>query len=749
MYLHKLIAIAAACSLMACSGSDPAPTPEEQTDRASGTLEKATETTLTQYFRSTLRGGLNQGDTIARDEGGAVESNSGSSADAASPAATGSDGGSNKLTTSGTNLQETGVDEADLIKTDGQYIYAIYNTGNNYYANDAIELTQPGKPGKPDTPENGIRMMQVSDNGAALTEVQKIINNDSAKFYQGLYLTPDTQQLVALNSNSHNAWDNWFYPSYFQNQSIDVEFIDVKDPADALLETTLSFDGTLISSRRVDNTLYLVLRYYPNLSGWHPYPASETDKASNQQRLTEVRSEDLLPTYALNSKPKGIMVQPDTCYINKGVARETADVISLVAIDLSAAQPTFKSNCYIGSTEALYASRNALYLSSTRWNYQYSDTLASSYAPAVTTDVHKFAFKGLDFDYRGSAEVAGHLGYEQDRKSFRFSENAAGDFLRVITYNESGAWITTDGGISVDSPTTGTEVSADAPPPDSSETRPAPVPIVQPGKTSPVMLTILKESLNLKALTIVSQLPNTNRPEPIGKPGEQLYASRYIGDRAYLVTFRATDPLYVLDLSNPADPFIAGELEIDGYSDFLQPVTENLLLGIGKHAIADQSAGPGQGGAWYQGVKLSLIDVTDPQHPTEVDKLIIGKRGTESAALRDHHAVTSLTTENGIYRVALPITLHDTPTQYGGDRSEPFYYYDYSYTGLHRYEIDPLTKKIKPVKTMVVATSKTQQYDYSSDSDRSVMIGDHVHYLHNGKFWSQDWNSEHELSGPE
>ena len=153
---------------------------------------------------------------------------------------------------------------------------------------------------------------------------------------------------------------------------------------------------------------------------------------------------------------------------------------------------------------------------------------------------------------------------------------------------------------------------------------------------SPGRLTILKESAG--ALAVVGELPNAARPEPLGKPGEQLYASRFIGNRGYLVTYRLTDPLYVLDLSDPADPKVAGELEVDGYSDYLFPLSENLLLGVGKDAISDGASGDGRF-AWYQGVKVSLIDVSDPARPREAARSIIGRRGTDATVLRDHHGI--------------------------------------------------------------------------------------------------------------
>lgn len=117
-------------------------------------------------------------------------------------------------------------------------------------------------------------------------------------------------------------------------------------------------------------------------------------------------------------------------------------------------------------------------------------------------------------------------------------------------------------------------------------------------------------------LALVGELPNARHPEPLGKPGEQLYATRFVGTRGFLVTYRLTDPLYVLNLADPADPRVAGELQVSGYSDYLFPLTDTLLLGVGKDAVSDNSAGDGRF-AWYQGVKLALIDVSNPAQPRE------------------------------------------------------------------------------------------------------------------------------------
>lgn len=117
-------------------------------------------------------------------------------------------------------------------------------------------------------------------------------------------------------------------------------------------------------------------------------------------------------------------------------------------------------------------------------------------------------------------------------------------------------------------------------------------------------------------------------------PGENFHAARFIGNRAYFVTFKKTDPLFVIDLSQPTNPSVLGELHIPGYSDYLHPYDETHLIGIGKHTVeADEGDF-----AWYQGVKISLFDVTDVNNPKQIANYTIGDRGTDSPILSDHKA---------------------------------------------------------------------------------------------------------------
>ncbi len=144
--------------------------------------------------------------------------------------------------------------------------------------------------------------------------------------------------------------------------------------------------------------------------------------------------------------------------------------------------------------------------------------------------------------------------------------------------------------------------------------------------------------------------------------GENLHSVRFMGDKCYLVTFIRTDPLFVIDLSQPTNPKVLGELKIPGYSDFLQPYDETHLIGIGKDAVD----ATGQNFAWYQGLKLSLFDVSDVNNPVQLANYTIGDRGTDSPALTDPKALLFDKSKNLlVIPVDLAIVDNSTLQQYG------------------------------------------------------------------------------------
>jgi uncharacterized secreted protein with C-terminal beta-propeller domain len=126
---------------------------------------------------------------------------------------------------------------------------------------------------------------------------------------------------------------------------------------------------------------------------------------------------------------------------------------------------------------------------------------------------------------------------------------------------------------------------------------------------------------------------------------ENIYAVRFVGDQGYVVTYRQVDPLYVIDLSDPTSPSVAGELKIPGYSAYLHPISEGLLLGVGQDGDLDGRT---------LGTQVALFDVTDPENPRQIDKVTFP--GAYSGAEWDHHAFLYWphSDESGVMVIPLP-----------------------------------------------------------------------------------------------
>ena len=128
------------------------------------------------------------------------------------------------------------------------------------------------------------------------------------------------------------------------------------------------------------------------------------------------------------------------------------------------------------------------------------------------------------------------------------------------------------------------------------------------------------------ALSIVGQVTD------IAPDGESIYAVRFVGDRGYVVTYERIDPLFTLDLSDPTRPAVVGELEVTGFSNYLHPLGEDHLLAVGEEVDS---------GSWsWEGLQVSIFDVSDFGAPSLVDRRIVGEGGASSEVQWDHHAFT-------------------------------------------------------------------------------------------------------------
>ncbi|MDP3486539.1 MAG: beta-propeller domain-containing protein, partial [Bacillota bacterium] len=210
-------------------------------------------------------------------------------------------------------------------------------------------------------------------------------------------------------------------------------------------------------------------------------------------------------------------------------------------------------------------------------------------------------------------------------------------------------------------------------------------------------------------------------------PGERIYSARFMGDKGYLVTFEMVDPLFVLDLSNPHKPTILGELKIPGFSNYLHPLDENHLLGIGKDTdVMDRKDHTGKVVGQFvveKGMKLAIFDVSDVNNPKEKYSEIIGGRGTYSEVLNNHKALL-FNTKSGT--LAFPVTIYEqgSDTNWGAFNFQGAIVYNVSLT-----EGFSLKGKITHISGEEYSKSSYRYYDGTSEVKRALYIGENFYAI--------------------
>jgi hypothetical protein len=440
----------------------------------------------------------------------------GGSAPVAAPAPTapGSSGDS-----STTNVQEAGVDEPDIVKTDGTTVFAL--TENRLHAVDARSplprtLGSVAVPGfAHDLLLFGRRVLAISDSasGTVLTE------------------------------------------------------IDVANPAAMRVVRTLTADGSYVSARLHDRTARIVVSSTPRaleLPGPIPVDGGgggPVSAAAARHKPLRARRAGWVPSATLRNRRTGHRRKRAlvACDDVRRTPRFTGPgMLTVLTVDLDRGLPAIDADAVMTDASTVYASPTSVYVA-TSGGWERGDT-----------SIHRFDIAGPErTDYRASGQVPGEL-------LNQFSLSEYNGVLRAATTGQSG-------------------------------------------HSTQSHVTVLQ--------TRAGRLEKIGQVSGLGQ-GERIYAVRFIEDRGYVVTFRQTDPLYSLDLSDPARPRVRGELKIRGYSAYLHPVGEHELLGIGQDATAD---------GVQRGTQLSLFDVSDPAAPALLSKLALGA-DTSSEAEYDHHA---------------------------------------------------------------------------------------------------------------
>ncbi len=233
----------------------------------------------------------------------------------------------------------------------------------------------------------------------------------------------------------------------------------------------------------------------------------------------------------------------------------------------------------LGDANNLYMSFNNLYITSPVWNtYKVLNTKSPAIISPIPimyekTLIYRFSINNSDIRYETKGEVSGTI-------LNQFSMDEFNNYFRVVT-------------------------------------------TVWKGKPENNIYI-----LDMKSMKMIGNITGL-------APGEWVYSARFVNDRCYLVTFKKTDPLFVIDIENASNPKVLGWLKIPGYSNYLHPYDATHIIGIGKETMEAENGDF----AWYQGVKISLFDVSDPQNPKEISKYIIGDRGSNTPVLRDHKAL--------------------------------------------------------------------------------------------------------------
>lgn len=216
-------------------------------------------------------------------------------------------------------------------------------------------------------------------------------------------------------------------------------------------------------------------------------------------------------------------------------------------------------------------------------------------------------------------------------------------------------------------------------------------------------------------------------------PEERIYSARFMGDRGYVVTFRETDPLFVFDLSNPANPAVTGELKVPGFSSYLHPVSDTVLLGVGQE-VGDLVYRSPSGeevvvGQQTAGIKLSLFDVSDMGRPREIDTLVLGTSG--HSELLSNHKAAMFRQDRG--QLCFPVNL------YGSGEAESFTGMSMiSYAGNKLQELGHLTYE-NPYTTYEKEGARLYL------PQRTVYIGEHLYYLQDGLLRCFDYSTLEEL----
>ena len=438
---------------------------------------------------------------------------------------------------SDTNVQEAGVDEPDLVETDGRTVYAIAAGRVRI-----VDVTGPA-------PRLLARLAldDLSPSGLLLLGDRLIVLGEAGAPVAVDAPVARAQTVIAGPVGAPRTV---------------LAQVDVSDPAHPRALARMAVDGHLVAARRSGGTVRAVVATAPRPIELGRQRALRAGAGAWLPRLTVRGTRRVAVGCRSVSRPRTF----------SGLG-----MVTVLTVDAAGPLALLDSDAILTDGEIVYASPTAMYVATSRWA---DPALADDPTPPRgATLVHKLDTSDpARTTYRASGAVRGFL-----LNQFSLSEHDG--YLRAASTEEPDWWSAPDGA----------------------------------ARESESLVTVLAER--------GGRLERVGEVDGLGR-GERIFAVRFLGARGYVVTFRQTDPLYALDLSDPARPAAGGVLKIPGYSSYLHPVDDSTLIGIGQAADA---------GGRTLGTQVSLFDVSDLAAPRRIAQRALD--GDWSEAESDHHAV--------------------------------------------------------------------------------------------------------------
>ena len=416
------------------------------------------------------------------------------------------DSAKNDIDYSKTNIQVEGVDEADIVKTNGEYIY--------YIANSKLYVVNVKNP-------NNIKIENTLEFEENLCPMEMYLKENK------LVLVLERSEIYTNIYNNRIMYD----VAYADTETL-VIFYDIRGNNNLVERRRIEVEGAYTNSRLIGENLYFLSTKYLYNKDEDLVPEYLDTVISNEKQKVDVEK---------------MLYVPDS---------NNTSYLTIVSVNINENK---KANIktVLGAGNEIYCTDSNLYITYTKYNGDTRD---------YSTNIYKFKLIDTNIISNATAIIAG-------RPLNQFSMNEYNNNFIIVTTNEY--WVGNDINNKND-------------------------------------LYVLDE--NLKE---IGKLENFSR-------NENLEAVRFMGDKAYVVTFERTDPLFVIDISEPTEPRILGKLEIPGYSSYLHPYDETHIIGIGQDVeIEDTKYGEIE---VVKGVKVSLFDVSDFNNPKEIDSLIIGEK---------------------------------------------------------------------------------------------------------------------------